>query len=261
MLYHVPTSAKRPRRTPVRLLPALLAGLMVLLVVAAPALAVRTMRGTPGPDRLTARSAQIHHAYGDGGGDRVFGGPAADRLYGEEGPDVVSGRGGNDLVEGGSGDDRMLGGRGRDTIVGGFGHDRLSGGAGAGHARRRPRGATGSPAAPANDVLHGGSANDTISGGDGDDEIFSDSGGDTITAGRGDDVVRVNNGTAVRRVDCGPGDDTIFINPRTQSRRHLEQPGAPRGPDPQLRDTSSPRRPRLRPRRAGSSASPAPAAP
>ena len=27
--------------------------------------------------------------------------------------------------------------------------------------------------------------------------------------------MRVNNGTAVRRVDCGPGDDTIFINPRT----------------------------------------------
>ena len=25
----------------------------------------------------------------------------------------------------------------------------------------------------------------------------------------------MNNGTAVRRVDCGPGEDTIYINPRT----------------------------------------------
>ena len=29
-------------------------------------------------------------------------------------------------------------------------------------------------------------------------------------------MVRVNNGTAVRRVDCGPGEDTIYINPRSE---------------------------------------------
>jgi len=62
-----------------------------------------------------------------------------------------------------------------------------------------------------NDVLDGGPAPDRVFGGDGD--VHGDSGGDRIAAGAGDDVVYGNNGTAVRSVDCGPGDDTIALNP------------------------------------------------
>jgi Ca2+-binding RTX toxin-like protein len=36
-----------------------------------------------------------------------------------------------------------------------------------------------------------------------------------VTAGDGDDTVYVNTGNAVHAVDCGPGADTIVINPRS----------------------------------------------
>ena len=46
------------------------------------------------------------------------------------------------------------------------------------------------------------------------DVIHADSGPDRIRAGAGDDVVFVNTGGAVAAVDCGPGQDTIYVNPR-----------------------------------------------
>jgi Ca2+-binding RTX toxin-like protein len=55
-----------------------------------------------------------------------------------------------------------------------------------------------------------------VLGGPGDDQLFADSGPDRIIAGQGNDVVHVNNGTKVDFVDCGPGDDTIFVNPRSR---------------------------------------------
>ncbi|MEY2535805.1 MAG: hypothetical protein QOF29_3715, partial [bacterium] len=85
-------------------------------------------------------------------------------------------------------------GPGDDTIDGGPDTDTIRGGAG-------------------DDIIHAGSAGDTVDGGGGDDEIFADSGPDTIRGGDGDDVVYVNNGTAARAIDCGPGHDTLYINP------------------------------------------------
>jgi Ca2+-binding RTX toxin-like protein len=52
-----------------------------------------------------------------------------------------------------------------------------------------------------------------VLGGPGDDELFADSGPDRILGGEGNDVVHINNGTKVSFVDCGPGDDTIYVNP------------------------------------------------
>jgi Ca2+-binding RTX toxin-like protein len=46
--------------------------------------------------------------------------------------------------------------------------------------------------------------------------VYADSGADDISAGDGDDIVYVNNGTAVDWVDCGPGNDTLVLNPYDQ---------------------------------------------
>jgi Ca2+-binding RTX toxin-like protein len=75
------------------------------------------------------------------------------------------------------------------------------------------RGGNTPPPGPGDDLVHAGSGSDDVSGGPGNDTIFADSGGDDIDAGDGTDVVFVNNGTAVHTVDCGPGADTIHVNP------------------------------------------------
>jgi Ca2+-binding RTX toxin-like protein len=75
-----------------------------------PSLPRCTMRGTPGPDRLT-------------------GGPGADVICGGDGADELIGGGGNDVLIGGLGADVLIGGPGRDTVAGGDGPDVLDGGA------------------------------------------------------------------------------------------------------------------------------------
>jgi Ca2+-binding RTX toxin-like protein len=172
----------------------------------------RSVLGTPGPDRLTARGVAGHQISGSGGGDTIVGGPAADQLLGETGPDHVLGGAGDDSIDGGSGDDRIAGQDGNDSAIGGFGRDTIEGGEGndvldSGAAGDRIDGGGG------DDVLHGGSGTDWILGGPGNDQLYSDSGKDAIVAGEGEDVVWVNNGSAVGTVDCGAGHDTIHVNP------------------------------------------------
>src|SRR4051794_36455813 len=171
-----------------------------------------TRVGTPGPDRIVATGGAGDQISGGGGRDVIIGAAGPDRLFGETGPDHLFGRGNDDMIDGGSGDDTALGGPGNDTIAGGFGHDDLDGDEGndtidGGGAPDQLKGGVG------DDVLHGGNGRDAINGGPGNDEIHSDSGPDTIDAGAGDDKVYVNNGTAVQAAECGPGNDTIYINP------------------------------------------------
>src|SRR3954462_2201805 len=189
---------------------ALFAALLLALVPAA-ALA-RTKAGTSGPDRISVKTPAGQAVSAGGGSDHVRGGDGPDNLLGETGNDTVFGNGGDDRIDGGSGDDKLFGGLGNDTIVAGFGHDELDGAPGddnldGGAAPDQISGGDG------NDTIHGGTGADDIAGGTGNDTLWADSGPDRIDGGEGDDAIYVNNGTAVEFVDCGPGNDTIFINP------------------------------------------------
>lgn len=160
-----------------------------------------TMRGSAGADLLRA----------DGGSDRIYTGSGNDVVYGGTGPDRIYTGSGDDSIDGGSGDDLVRGGTGNDLATGGYGLDRFYGEDGndsldGGNARDSIYGGAG------NDVLHGGSGTDRIEGGTGDDYIFPDSSSDIISAGEGDDVVFGNTGSGGGEIDCGPGQDTVFIN-------------------------------------------------
>ena len=98
---------------------------------------------------------------------------------------------------------RSYGGFGGDKITDVDGNDFIDGGAAGDDI----------DAGPGDDIVHGGTGSDDIRGGVGNDQIHSTSSGDNIDAGAGDDFVYVNNGTAVKTVDCGPGYDTLHINP------------------------------------------------
>jgi Ca2+-binding RTX toxin-like protein len=189
----------------------LIAAMLALAVPVATAIA-QSKSGTPGRDRISARPNQPTEIFGMGGGDTLLGGAADDTLWGETGGDRLFGRGGNDLLNGGSGDDRIDGSDGNENIVGDFGRDTIDGGLGddtidAGGAGDEVQGGLG------NDVLHGGGGSDLLDGGGGNDEIHNDSGPERILGGDGDDNVHINYGDKIELVDCGPGADTIFIDP------------------------------------------------
>src|SRR3954447_17472699 len=206
---------KRPRRRAdgafvARRLSLLGGALLCLLTIAAPAPA-RSVHGTDSPDRLHGGGAAdtLHGAggndvlRGNAGGDTLFGESGPDQLWGGAGDDVLDGDSGIDLLDGGPGDDIVSGGFGADTIRGDGGNDTLDGGA----DDDKVSGGDG------NDVLHGQTGTDLVDGGAGDDEVYADSGPDTLLGGAGDDTVYANTGGAVQRVDCGEGDDVLFMNP------------------------------------------------
>lgn len=68
--------------------------------------------------------------WGEGGNDKLYGGPGGgdDVLFGDAGDDQVYGGKGHDRLYGGDGDDKVYGGNGRDWLYGGPGDDVLSGG-------------------------------------------------------------------------------------------------------------------------------------
>src|SRR4051795_4245202 len=168
--------------------------------------------GLPGPDRMTVATALGGELHGIEGSDVLAGAAGPDRLYGETGADVLTGAAGDDVVDGGSGDDRLAGNDGNDRLYGGFGHDTLDAGPG-NHALDGGAAPDTISAGDGDDLVHGGSSTDHIDAGNGNDVIYTDSGADIVAAGPGDDIVYVNNGTAVERVDCGDGNDTIVVNP------------------------------------------------
>ena len=79
-----------------------------------------------------------------------------------------------------------------------------------------------------NDTVDGGNGSDTINGSRGSDTI-TDIGVvpdvDTITGGKGNDRIDVREGAALNDtpdvVDCGPGTDTVFVDP-TDTRLNCE---------------------------------------
>jgi len=118
--------------------------------------------GGHGDDVLDGRGAPAIEAHGQGGSDRVFGGPGQDYLLGDSWSPLTSD--GKDTLAGGGADDNLSGGAKADTLNGGDGDDNLNGEAG----------------------------DDTVVGGEGGDGMSHDGlndGADTYRAGSGNDYV------------------------------------------------------------------------
>jgi Ca2+-binding RTX toxin-like protein len=111
-------------------------------------------------------------------------------LNGTKHRDLIFGRGGDDLIKGKKSRDRLKGGAGNDTLLGGKGKDRLRGGRGA-------------------DVLSGGKGNDRIAGGPGFNQLNMVDG--VEQGSPGNDVLNARNGKP-DEIDCGTGDDTVFVD-------------------------------------------------
>jgi Ca2+-binding RTX toxin-like protein len=152
----------------------------------------KLLDGGPGNDLIKGGRGSDHLIQGDDGDDR---------LYGESGAERIVGGQGSDLIDGGSAGDRLEGDEGDDAITGDAGNDQIDGGDG-------------------NDQLDGGSGNDLLVGGDGNDTIVGGSGIDTVQAGAGDDVIRAADDSA-DNVDCGDGNDTVYVESDAPARDTL----------------------------------------
>ncbi len=161
-----------------------------------------TIRGGFGDDRIIEKGFGNDKLLSGGPGDdvirggrgsdrRMLGDDGSDELYGESGSEQMSGGRGDDLLDGGRGGDQMLGDEGNDSLRGGRGNDRLDGG-------------------PGQDRVDGSSGDDVVRGGDDNDEVVGGPGADRIYGGAGDDSIRAADDSA-DTVDCGPGNDTVYV--------------------------------------------------
>ena len=92
--------------------------------------------GGPGDDTIYLRTStnqgKYNQAFGDAGGDAIYGSEFSDYLFGGANGDYLEGRGGDDYLLGGTGGDILFGNEGNDRLGGGFDGvaDLLSGGEG-----------------------------------------------------------------------------------------------------------------------------------
>jgi Ca2+-binding RTX toxin-like protein len=113
----------------------------------------------------------------------------SDSMVGDDNSNTICGKQGDDYILGRGGQDNLLGNEGNDRILGGDGSDQIVGGAtvivGCG-------------------VLSTNSGADIIQGGPGNDRIYH---GNSISGKEPTDPDGFKD-----IIDCGPGDDTAFIN-------------------------------------------------
>ena len=92
--------------------------------------------GGPGDDviylRTSSNPGRYNQAFGDAGGDTIYGSEFSDYIFGGVNGDYLEGSGGDDYMLGGTGGDILFGNAGNDRIGGGFDGvaDLLSGGEG-----------------------------------------------------------------------------------------------------------------------------------
>jgi Ca2+-binding RTX toxin-like protein len=178
-----------------------------------------SIHGSDGNDYLDGGPGD-DHVFGEAGDDEIvdstFGNDR--RLYGGPGNDIIKGGRGSDLIKGGDGNDQLFGESGTENITGGDGDDLLDGGA----ARDILAGNNGSDVVhgdSGDDTLEGGNGADQVDGGSGADELFGDDGDDLVVGGPGPDVIDGGAGDDTIRaaddsrdeVDCGEGNDTVFV--------------------------------------------------
>lgn len=137
--------------------------------------------------------------------------PDDDAITGTPDPDQIRARAGGDRVAAGSGADLAFGGTGEDRVRGNGGDDEVVFG-----GEARPLGEAPPTDFPdkSDDVVHGGAGNDRqVIGGfgqGGEDRVYGDDGDDLLLVaqrGSGFDVK-----VTKEIVDCGPGEDTAYID-------------------------------------------------
>jgi Ca2+-binding RTX toxin-like protein len=189
-----------------------------------------SIRGSDGDDTLDG-GAGDDRIFGEAGNDSINGGSFGNdgRLYGGPGDDEIhGGRGSDRLIKGGDGADRLFGETGTENITGGDGDDLVDGG----RARDLLQGNNGNDTVKGDsgdDLVEGGNDTDTVDGGSGADEVYGDKGNDLLVGGPepdlveggdGDDVIRVAD-DSIDEVDCGPGNDSVFVEDTAPSRDRL----------------------------------------
>lgn len=193
---------------------ALAAVALAASLVAADSAVAGTIVGTPGPDRLVAKSSSGDALVGGGGGDTLIGGPGDDQFFGVRSGNTIRAGARNNYIEGGSGDDRISAGDGANTVYGGSGHDRIELGNGNNYVDAGGSSTT-VTAGHGNNVIHTGTGGGSYRVGNGNNVIFFGSGPAEIVAGGGANVIYINTGSKPKLVDCGGNPASVlFINPK-----------------------------------------------
>ncbi len=131
-------------------------------------------------------------------------------------PDGETGTGENPTIKLGDRDDRLISDNVGDLrVIGGTGDDTMLGG-----SRAVLGGAEfgNDPSSEyfygqgGNDVLKGFGQPDILVGGKGNDKLDGGKGKDDLYAGGGNDQVNAKDGQRDRRINCGPGNDTVKVD-------------------------------------------------
>ena len=155
--------------------------------------------------------------YGTDGKNTMRGDDGPNLMYGMKGDDLMSGNGAGDEIYGDEGNDRINGDAGNDRLIGNTGNDRMDGGAGddymQGDAPNAPIGGDDIMyGGDGNDILLGYSGADSIAGGDGDDKIYHSNDGIAEPPPGSTGEGLTNPDGSKDTIDCGPGNDEIWIN-------------------------------------------------
>ena len=174
-------------------------------------------------DDILAGDLRNNTIKGDGGDDKIYGGPNpadadkesdagltnADMLMGEDGDDMIFGGVGNDTLDGGDGDDTLNGGAGADTFMGGADDDMIYADA----TDIYDVAADGTRTLKTTNVINGGEDNDTVSFAKLEDGIGAT--GAAFTLGLQDSELETGTATLVDGVENvigTQGDDHITGN-------------------------------------------------
>lgn len=176
-----------------------------LLLVGGTSAQAKTYVGTPGPDRLKAKSSAGDTLWGGGGADTLIGGKGPDRIYGVRSNNKIHGGLGDDYIEGGAGSDVINAGPGNNTVFGSSGHDVITTGDG-------------------NNYVDVGGAPDQATLGDGNNILLTGSGGGRYTVGNGNNTVYYGSGIAY--IKAGKGVNTFYLS-GTAGLRSLDCGGNP----------------------------------
>lgn len=187
-----PSATPRVAASTARLWRAALGVAAVAALGAVPSVAgAKTIVGTPGGDRIQAKSPGGDLLYGGGGADTLLGGPGPDVIYGVRSNNKIRGNGGDDYIEGGAGSDSIDGGVGNNTIFGSSGHDVITAGDG-------------------NNYVDVGGAPDIATLGNGNNVLVTGSGGGKYTVGNGNNTIYYGSGIA--SIKAGSGVNTIYLS-------------------------------------------------